>query len=127
VPGHFCLWDVPARRSISTDLPWWFQRNAHLDQRAVRPSRHQPVPEWCAAKPISGSGTARCAGSATSPGPYGLLRRLDALHGKAGAPIGTHGGPRYPIDLGGAMCPMGPEGGNQREWWSSTFVDDLVW
>jgi hypothetical protein len=42
-------------------------------------------------------------------------------------PIGPMAAPRCPIDLGIPICPMDPEGGKQRERWSSTFVADLVW
>jgi hypothetical protein len=40
---------------------------------------------------------------------YGPLRRLGVLQGKA-APIGPMAAPRDPMDLGGPICPMDPEG-----------------
>jgi hypothetical protein len=61
---------------------------------------------------IGGSRTACCVGLCDHPR-LALLRplhRLGVLQGKAGAPPSHHGDPRDPIDLGGPICPMDPEG-----------------
>jgi hypothetical protein len=93
------------------DLP--FQRNAHLDQRAVRPSQPQSVPELVRCYETDQRVTDRllrglCDNPLAALGPpcvgwASYRARRD--------PIGTHGGPRYAIDLGAPVCPMEPEGG----------------
>src|SRR5262249_16176905 len=50
-----------------------------------------PVPEGCVAKPIRGSGTARCAGPATSLGPLRPLHLLGVLQGATIGPRAARG------------------------------------
>jgi hypothetical protein len=74
-------------------MQWSLLRNVHSDQRAVRPSRPQPVPEWCAAAISSVTSALRHA-------PFGPTDPLPWTSTAQGWAHRTHGGPRHGIDLG---------------------------
>ena len=110
-PGRKGRRQSSAAHWLAADLRWSFSRNAHLDQRAVRPSRPQPVPEWCAAmRPdqwVTDGPLRRLCDK-----PPCALAALASLGRPAGLRLGprhrTGGGSSRPIDLGGPICPMEP-------------------
>jgi len=74
-------------------------------QRAARPSRLQPVSEWCAAKPISGSRTARLPAPRQARPPRTLAPHGHPT-GQGLEPHRTHGGPSGPNRTWRPICPM---------------------